>query len=224
MPTPVNPDKYARAVGFDPFDFVEAVQNGEDDYSGVPIGSWRQHDPNGGLYLAVPDDHAREVGFKPDSTTGHSRKIVERVKEATETRENPSSGGLAAVADAAPPATANAGAAYAAGKFADAVKERPEVMGDVVDVAGLGLSAGIAYATAEEGQPVKTCLAAGGLFAAFKGVRMGVEWGKAWLEERKRRQRHQMQKERNQMQGNATQRRSVGDGHPSGTVKLEGTR
>jgi hypothetical protein len=218
MSTPIQPDKYARAVGFDPFDFVEAVQAGEDDYSGVPIGAWRQQDPNGGVYLAVPDDHAREIGFSPDSTTGSGQR------GAIQQRENPSERGLEAVADAAPPTTANAGAAYVAGKFADTVQERPEIMGDFVDGAAFLGSCGLAYATAEEGDVLKAGATAAGTYAAYKGLRMGFEWLTRRLEERKREQRHEMQQERQQMKANDHQRRSVGDGHHRGALRLEGTR
>jgi hypothetical protein len=76
-----------------------------------------------------------------------------------------------AVRDAAPPVSANAGAAYTMGKFADTVARQPQVMEDVIDGVALLGSAGLAYATAKEGDVLKAGATTIGLFAAFKMLR-----------------------------------------------------
>lgn len=227
MPTPIQPDKYARAAGFDPYDFVEAVQSGENEYSGIPIGQWRQQDMNGrGTYLAVPDDHARQLGFSPESTTGDGKTAKNAVELK---RENPSpQDGLAAAAKAAPPVSANAGAAYTAGKFADTVKEQPQVMGDVVDGIALLGSAGLAYSVAEEGDVLKAGATAAGLFGAFKALRYLCEQGNRETDMQERQQRHEIQQERQQqMEGQNSRQRRLNGRQPrregKGTVRLLGT-
>jgi hypothetical protein len=57
------------------------------------------------------------------------------------------------------------------GKFADTVAQQPQVMEDVVDGVALLGSAGLAYATAKEGDVVRAGLTAIGLFGAFKFFR-----------------------------------------------------
>lgn len=214
MSTPIQPDKYARAAGFDPYDFVEAVKAGEDEYSGIPIGEWRQQDMNGrGTYLAVPDDHARQLGFNPDSTSGGGKMDAAPVEVS---RENPTPpNGIVAAAEAAPPVSANAGAAYTAGKFADTVKEQPQVMGDVVDGLALLGSAGLAYSTAEEGEVAKASLAAASLFGAFKGIRYLCEQGNRKTDMQERQQRHKIQQERTkQMEGEKGSQRRLNRQNP----------
>jgi len=117
-----------------------------------------------------------------------------------------------AARDAAPPVSANAGAAYAAGKFADTVKEQPQVMEDFVDGAALLGSAGLAYATAEEGEALKAGATAAGLFAAFKGIRYLCKQGDRRTDMAELDQRHQIQQDRQkQMEtGTPTQRRLSG--------------
>ena len=195
MPTPIQPDKLARAAGFDPIDFAEAVQNGEDDFAGLPIGSWRQ---NGGEYLNVPDEYASQLGFDPESVRPNPESdLIEGARETLAGRDRKGSLGDG-IADAAPPVSANAGASYAAGKFADTVREQPQVMGDVADVTALLGSAGLAYATAEEGEVVKAGATAAGLFVAFKTVRYLCRQGDRKTDMAERQQRHQMQKQRDQ--------------------------
>lgn len=224
MPTPIQPDKFARAAGFDPTDFVNAVQNGEDDFAGIPIASWRQ---NGGEYLNVPDDYAERLGFTPANTTQNGRSNPETLTlDAAATQQK---GDWAKAArEAAPPVSANAGAAYTAGKFADTVKEQPQIMEDVVDGAALLGSAGLAYATADEGEPVKAAASAAGLFAAFKGIRYLCEQGDRQTDMEEREQRHQIQQEKQRrMEGrNGSQRRLTGKRNrntPSSGVRLGGT-
>jgi hypothetical protein len=196
MPTPVKPSKYARAAGHDAIDFVAAVKSGESDYAGVPIGSWRQ---DGGQFLAVPDAHADQLGLSPDprpnpSALGRSSGVGSDSVEDNQTSPAKTTG--AALADAAPPVSANAGAAYAAGKFADTVKEQPQVMEDVVDGAALLGSAGLAYSTAEEGDVVKAGMTAAGLFGAFKLIRHACEQGNRQTDMQERQQRAQIQQNR----------------------------
>lgn len=192
MPTPIQPDKLARAAGFDPTDFVNAVQNGEDDYSGLPIGSWRQ---NGGEYLNVPDDYAENLGFAPEDTRSNpSLPVAESGAESQNGLASPT--WPKAVEETAAPVSANAGAAYTAGKFADTVKEQPQVMEDFIDGAALLGSAGLAYATAEEGEVLKAGATAAGLFAAFKGIRYLCEQGDRQTDMDERKQRHQLQQQR----------------------------
>lgn len=207
MPTPIQPDTFARAAGFDPTDFVEAVQNGEDDFAGLPIGSWRQ---NGGEYLNVPDDYAENLGFAPKNDRPNPT-IPALDMEGVNQNDLGNPNWPKAVKDVAPPVTANAGAAYTAGKFADTVKEQPEVMEDVVDGAALLGSAGLAYATAEEGEVLKAGAMAAGLFAAFKGIRHLCKQGNRQTDMTERQQRHQIQQQRQQQlpkpQENDPQRR-----------------
>lgn len=198
MPTPIQPDKLARAAGYDPVDFVEAVQNGEDDFAGLPIGSWRQ---NGGEYLSVPDEYAEQLGFDPENGRSNPKNdLIQRAEQALAGVGNRGRTLGDGIADSAPPVSANAGASYAAGKFADTVKEQPQIMGDVADMAALLGSAGLAYATAEEGQVLKAGATAGGLFAAFKGLRYLCEQGNRHTDMAERQQRHQIQQQRNQQQ------------------------
>lgn len=208
MPTPIQPDTFARAAGFDPTDLVEAVQSGEDDYAGLPIGSWRQ---NGGEYLSVPDDYARQLGFTPgDGRSNPSEAMQSAESAAAGSPDSPN--WPEAARDAAPPVSANAGAAYTAGRFAETVREQPQVMEDVVDGAALLGSAGLAYATAEEGEVLKAGATAAGLFAAFKGIRYLCEQGDRQTDMAERHQRHQIQKDRQQPKGaGRTQRRLNGD-------------
>jgi hypothetical protein len=207
MPTPIQPDTFARAAGFDPTDLVEAVQSGEDDYAGLPIGSWRQ---NGGEYLNVPDDYARQLGFTP----GNGRS---NPSEAMQSAESAASGSPddpnwpEAAREAAPPVSANAGAAYTAGRFAETVREQPQVMEDVVDGAALLGSAGLAYATAEEGEVLKAGATAAGLFAAFKGIRYLCEQGDRQTDMAERHQRYQIQKDRASKGAGSTLHRLNGD-------------
>jgi len=222
MPTPVRPDKFARAAGFDPYDLTEAVQSGEDEFAGLPIGDWRQ---NGGEYLNVPDDYAEQIGLSPTNGRSNPSQAVQQTETALAgTPDKPN--WPEAARDAAPPVSANAGAAYAAGKFADTVKEQPQVMEDVVDGAALLGSAGLAYATAEEGEVVKAGATAAGLFAAFKGIRYLCEQGNRRTDMAERQQRHQIQQQR-QLEGpNTSQRRLNGrrkrDPDDSG-VQVRGT-
>jgi len=201
MPTPIQPDKLARAAGFDPTDFVQAVQNGEEDFAGLPIGSWRQ---NGGEYLSVPDDYAEQLGFTPENS--RSNPTVPSLLDNAEQKDLGSPNWSKAVKDAAPPVSANAGAAYTAGKFADTVKEQPQVMEDVVDGAALLGSAGLAYATAEEGEAVKAGATAAGLFAAFKLIRHACNQGDRQTDMQERQQRHQLQQQNQRQMGRPQQR------------------
>lgn len=198
MPTPVKPSKYARAAGYDAIDFTAAVKSGESDYAGVPIGSWRQ---DGGQFLAVPDDHADQLGLSPDpdfrpnpSALGRSSGVGSDSVEANQALPAKTTG--AALADAAPPVSANAGAAYAAGQFAETVKEQPQVMSDVVDGAALLGAAGLAYSTAEEGDVVKAGATAAGLFGTFKLIRHVCEQGSRQTDMQERQQRAQIQQKR----------------------------
>lgn len=220
MPTPIRPTKFAHAADFDPVDFREAVKNGEQDYAGIPIASWRQ---NGGEYLNVPDDYAEQLGFQ----TGRSNPSAGRdlptkengavdLREMSERISNEEYGEGAfagqksvgqAAAEAAPPVTANAGAAYAAGKFADTVKEQPQVMEDFADTAALLGAAGLAYATTEEGNPAQAALATAGMFAVFKGLRYACNQGDRQTDMDERQQRHQIQQKTRGQMGNARQRR-----------------
>jgi hypothetical protein len=197
MPTPIQPDKFARAAGYDPTDFVKAVQNGEDDFAGLPIGSWRQ---NGGEYLNVPDDYAEQLGFDPANGRSNPTKMRgQKIAQIAENTDNPN--WPEAVKEAAPPVSANAGAAYTAGQFADTVKEQPQVMEDLVDGAALFGSAGLAYATAEEGEVLKAGATAAGLFAAFKGIRYLCEQGNRQTDMQERHQRHQLQQQNRRQVG-----------------------
>ena len=202
MPTPIRPTKYARAAGHEPQDFVDAVQSGEREYAGVPIGSWRQ---DGGEYLAVPDAHADQLGLSPDprpnpSALGRSGRGSGSA-EANQTPPAKTTG--AALAEAAPPVSANTGAAYAAGQFAETVKEQPQVMEDFADTAALLGSAGLAYATAEEGDVVKAGATAAGMFAAWKLLRHMSTQQDRRTDMKERQQRAQIQDNRrqNRMQG-----------------------
>jgi hypothetical protein len=224
MPTPIQPDNLARAAGYDPVDFVEAVQTGEDDFAGLPIGSWRQ---NGGEYLSVPDDYASQLGFDPENSRSNpGSDLIEEARGTLAGRDQGQAPG-GGIADAAPPVSANAGAAYAAGQFADTVREQPQIMGDVADVAALLGSAGLAYATAKEGQVLKAGATAGGLFAAFKGLRYICEQGDRKTDMAERQQRHQIQQQREQQrpkslpeQGSSKLNGAQDD--PERTISLQG--
>lgn len=198
MPTPCKPARFARAAGYEPGDFRSAVQSGEDTYAGLPIGEWRQ---NGGEYLAVPDDYARQLGFDPSegrSNPGRDSSTSEQLQRAQSllagTGEGKSVG--AAAAEAAPPVSANAGAAYAAGRFAETVKEQPQVMADFADTAVLLGSAGLAYATADEGQVLKAGATAAGVFAVWKLLRHQTAQADRRTDMKERQQRHQIQQQR----------------------------
>jgi hypothetical protein len=198
MPTPIRPTKYARAAGHEPQDFVDAVQSGESEYAGVPIGSWRQ---DGGEYLAVPDAHADQLGLSPDprpnpSALGRSLGRGSGSAEANQTPPAKTTG--AALAEAAPPVSANTGAAYAAGQFAETVKEQPQVMEDFADTAALLGSAGLAYATAEEGDVLKAGATAAGMFAAWKLLRHISTQQDRRTDMKERQQRAQIQDNRRQ--------------------------
>jgi hypothetical protein len=197
MSTPVRPDRYARAAGYEPTDFKAAVQSGQSDYAGVPIGSWRQ---DGGEYLAVPDGHADRLGLSP--AEGRSNPVgaastSEQVQKAQSilagTGEGKSVG--AAAAEAAPPVSANASAAYAAGQFAETVKEQPQVMEDVADTAGFLGSLAFGYATGE-GEVVKSGLMAAFAFGVFKGARAWANQADRRTDMQERQQRHQIQQQR----------------------------
>jgi hypothetical protein len=191
MPTPVKPDLYARKRGFNHIDFVEAVKNGESEYAGVPIGDWRQ---GGGEFLLIPDEHADRLGI--GGAFGRSNPSASAGKEiADEVQQNMKSAGVAA-AEAAPPVSANVGAAYAAGQFAETVKEQPQVMADLADTTALLASLGFGYATAEEGDVVKAGATAAGLFAAFKGIRHLCQQDDRQTDMQERQQRHQIQQDR----------------------------
>lgn len=221
MPTPIQPDKLARAAGFDPYDFTDAVKGGADEYAGVPIGSWRQ---NGGEYLNVPDDYAAQLGFE----TGRSQSPeVDLEAEAEAIRENglashqPRQSTTHAVAKAAPAVSANAGAGYTLGEFAKTVREQPQVMGDVVDGAALLGSAGLAYATAEEGDVAEAAVATVGIFAAFKGLRYLCEQGNRQTDMAERQQRHQIQQNnQKQMESSPQRRLTQNTGSP---IQVNGT-
>jgi hypothetical protein len=203
MPTPVKPDKFARAAGFDPYDLTEAVQSGEDEFAGLPIGDWRQ---NGGEYLNLPDDYAEQIGISPTNGRSNPSQVVQQAETALAgTPDKPN--WPEAARDAAPPVSANAGAAYAAGKFADTVREQPQVMEDFVDGAALLGSAGLAYATAEEGEVLKAGATAAGLFAAFKGIRYLCQQGDRQTDMAERQQRHQIHQQRQRQMDNGSQRR-----------------
>jgi hypothetical protein len=206
MPTPVKPDSYARRAGFNHIDFVEAVKNGESEYAGVPIGDWRQE---GGEFLLIPDDHADRLGFggngvrsNPSGFTGQQQGV-----DGGGGSTLPQSTGAAtaqAIGKAAPPVSANAGAAYAASQFAETVKEQPQVMEDFADTAALLGSAGLAYATAEEGDVLKAGATAAGMFAAWKLLRhMSTQQDRRTdMQERQQRARIQDNRRRqNQVQG-----------------------
>jgi hypothetical protein len=179
MPTPVKPSKYARAAGHDPTDFVSAVKSGELDYAGVPIGSWRQ---DGGEFLAVPDAHASELGLSGaarsngSSLSGLSNlptppgyDIEREIRQIR--REAQENSGMKAFGEAAPPVSANAGAAYASGKMAETLKEQPQLMEDFADIAALLGAGGLAYATSEGDSVVKAGATATGMFAVWKILR-----------------------------------------------------
>jgi hypothetical protein len=147
----------------------------------------------------VPDDHADQLGLSPDprpnpSALAKSPGVDSGSMEANQTSSAKTTG--AALADAAPPVSANAGAAYAAGRFAETVKEQPQVMSDVVDGAALLGSAGLAYSTAEEGDVVKAGMTAAGLFGAFKLIRHACEQGSRQTDMQERQQRAQIQQKR----------------------------
>lgn len=195
MPTPVRPDTYARAAGYEPQDFVEAVKSGASEYAGEPIGSWRQE---GGEYLSVPDDRAEYLGISGGGSTRSNPEIsgeeIARQMGQTQPLARKSTG--AAIAEAAPPVSANAGAAYTGGKFADAVKEQPQIMEDVADATALLGSAGLAYAIAEEGDVLKAGAVAGGLFAVWKLIRHQTTQADRQTDMQEREHRHQIQQDR----------------------------
>jgi len=209
MPTPVKPDTFARAAGFDPFDLTEAVQSGEDDFAGLPIGNWRQ---NGGEYLNVPDDYAEKIGLSPTSGRSNQSEAVQKKAESALSGSGSKPNWAEAVQDAAPPVSANAGAAYTAGKFADTVKEQPQVMEDVVDGAALLGSAGLAYSTAEEGDVVKAGATAVGVFAAFKLIRHACQQGDRQTDMQEREQRHQIQQQRESQLSEGQKHQQITDG------------
>ena len=167
------------------------------------MGGWGQ---DGGRDLAVPDAHADQLGWSPDprpnpSALGRSLGRGSGSAEANQTPPAKTTG--AALAEAAPPVSANTGAAYAAGQFAETVKEQPQVMEDFADTAALLGSAGLAYATAEEGDVVKAGATAAGMFAAWKLLRHMSTQQDRRTDMKERQQRAQIQDNRrqNRMQG-----------------------
>ncbi|WP_259114414.1 hypothetical protein, partial [Salinibacter ruber] len=156
---------------------MKAVKSGEPDYAGIPIGSWRQ---DGGEFLAVPDAHASELGLSGAARSNGSslsglsnlppgydieREIRQIKREAQE------NSGMKAFGEAAPPVSANAGAAYASGKMAETLKEQPQLMEDFADITALLGAGGLAYATSEGDSVVKAGTTAAGMFAVWKILR-----------------------------------------------------
>ena len=231
MPTPVKPSKYARAAGHDPTDFVSAVKSGETDYAGVPIGSWRQ---DGGEFLAVPDAHANELGLsgaaRPNGISSSSlsnlptppggfdieREIRQIKREAQE------NSGMKAFGEAAPPVSANAGAAYASGKMAETLKEQPQLMEDFADIAALLGAGGLAYATSEGDSVVKAGATATGMFAVWKILRHVCTQSDRQTDMRERAQRAQIQQQKqDQMPANGGQKQL--NGRRNGGTQTVGT-
>lgn len=218
MPTPVKPDRFARAAGFDPEDFVNAVQSGASEYNGLPIASWRQ---DGGAFLNIPDDYAQQLGI------GRERDDHERRPNPPEKypfgmygqRMPPPTGWPDALREAAPPVSANAGAAYTMGKFADTVAQQPQVMEDVVDGVALLGSAGLAYATAKEGDVVRAGLTTIGLFGAFKLFRYACRQkdDPTGMQGRKRMRQRPVRHQQEQLQA-TDQKRLGGRAHRSATT------
>jgi hypothetical protein len=228
MPTPIKPDKFARAAGFDPFDLTEAVQSGEDEYSGLPIGDWRQ---NGGEYLNVPDEYADQIGLSPESGRSNPSESARKAANAlagdtSHERAKEMMGWPEATREAGPPIAANAGAAHVGARFADTLKEQPQLMEDFVDGAALLGAAGLAYSTAEEGGVLKAGATAAGIFAAFKVIRHACKQQDRRMDAKERQQRAYIQERRmeakQQLAGlDAPEQSSTVE--EGGTVLLKGT-
>jgi hypothetical protein len=231
MPTPIRPGKYARAAGHDPTDFVKAVKSGEPDYAGIPIGSWRQ---DGGEFLAVPDAHANELGLSGAArsnglslsdlsnlppTPGEFDIEAEIRQIKREAREN---SGMKAFGEAAPPVSANAGAAYASGKMAETLKEQPQLMQDFADITALLGAGGLAYATSEGDSVVKAGTTAAGMFAVWKILRHVCTQSDRQTDMRERAQRAQIQQQnQDQIPGNGEQKQL--NGRRNGGTQTVGT-
>jgi hypothetical protein len=230
MPTPIRPGKYARAAGHDPTDFVSAVKSGETDYAGVPIGSWRQ---DGGEFLAVPDAHADELGLSGAARSNGSslsslsdlpappgefdvEREIQQIKR--EARQNSA---MKAFGEAAPPVSANAGAAYASGKMAETLKEQPQLMEDFADITALLGAGGLAYATSEGDSVVKAGATAVGMFAVWKILRHACSQSDRQTDMRERAQRAQIQQQKQGQMPNGGQKQL--NGRRNGGTQTVGT-
>jgi hypothetical protein len=212
MATPLKPSEFAQLVGLEPTDVREACKSGEQEYAGYPIGDWYA---GGGsaLRLNVPD---RLVD-------AHSSG---RGSGSTQRRDNPSgdtlpSNGMQvtemaeAVDNNAAPVSANVSAAYAVGSMSDAVRENPEIMETIADVAVVLGAGGLALAATEDGESYRAAKvggAAAGSFAAYKLIRHLCEQNDRATDMAEREQRHQIQQEK---QENKSLPRERGDGAPA---------
>ena len=199
MPTPVKPDRFARAAGFDPKEFTHAVQDGASEYQGLPIASWRQ---DGGAYLNIPEEYADQLGIGQRQSRQSRPNPNEQYPSGNGQQKAITPGWSDAVRDAAPPVSANAGAAYTMGRFADTVARQPQIMDDVADIAALLGSAGLAYATTKEGNAVTAGLTAAGLFGTFKLIRHACSQKapQTGMQRQRRQQQRPVQQQRQQQQ------------------------
>ena len=208
MPTPVKPRYLARKAGLNPIAFVRAVQDGESEYNGLPIASWRQ---DGGAYLNIPDEYADHLGIGPKKER-ESRPNPSEQPFGEYGQKTPPTGWPDAVRESAPPVSANFSAAYTMGRFADTVAKQPQIMEDVADAAALLGSAGLAYATTKEGDVLKAGATTVGVFAAFKILRYACrEKSPTGMQgqrrmQKQRQQQRPMQKQRQQQRPMQKQR------------------
>lgn len=226
MATSLTPSEFANLVGVEPTDFCEACRNGVSEYAGYPVGDWLVGRGKA-VRLNVPDElvekHGSNRGMGSSSRQGRSNGHVDFLKVDPSMLAGMSDkpNWPEAARDAAPPVSANAGAAYAAGKFADTVREQPQLMGDFVDAAALLGSMGLAYATAEEGEVVKAGATAAGVFATFKLFRYLSQQGNRQMDMAERQQRHQIQQQRQTTRALPEKR---GDGASANTVGSHAAR
>ena len=220
MATTIQPTEFAREKGLEPADFSEACRNGETEYAGFPIGDWTVRDEGGGVYLRVPDsvvsqpqESSSNAGNRRSNPDGNALGL--RTAQTTEMAE--------AVDNNAAPVSANLGASYAVGSLSEAVRENPEIIETIADVAALLGSGGLGLSATEEGEKyrfAKVGATALGGFGAYKLIRHLCEQNDRQTDMEERQQRHQIQQEKQTSKSLPRGRgdgvsRSRGDGRPS---------
>jgi hypothetical protein len=128
---------------------------------------------------------------------------------------------MKAFGEAAPPVSANAGAAYASGKMAETLKEQPQLMEDFADITALLGAGGLAYATSEGDSVVKAGATAVGMFAVWKILRHACSQSDRQTDMRERAQRAQIQQQKQGQMPNGGQKQL--NGRRNGGTQTVGT-
>jgi hypothetical protein len=208
-------------VGVEPTDFCKACRNGETEYAGYPIGDWLVGHGNS-VRLNVPDKLVEKQGSTRVGSSKVRRDNPSGLTVAS-TDENQVTEMAEAVDNNAAPVSANIGAAYAVGSMSDAVRENPEIMETIADVAVVLGAGGLALAATEDGEShraAKVGGAAAGSFAIYKLIRHLCEQDDRRTDMAEREQRHNIQQEKKAEQETKALPKSRGDGAPA--VDLNG--